>query len=143
MRLVMFRVLGSAHGIAGIVTFCVVILVAYSGGVAALSPGPHKILGVTGGVITLLSLVACGVATWRCPRMAAPLAWLAATAYILTAALQGILQFGSAAPSFLLANFYYSAAVRVAAALSLMLLGLQFRQGANYSLKRTAAGRLQ
>ena len=139
----MFRVLGSAHGIAGIVTLCIVILVAYSGGATALSPGPHKILGVAGGVITLLGLVACGVATWQRPKMAAPFAWLAASAYILTPVLQGILQFGSAAPSFLLTNFYYSAAVRVTAALSLMLLGVQFRQGANYSLKRTAAGRLR
>ena len=119
MRKVAFRVLGAAHGIAGLVTLVVAIYLAEAGGRAALSPASHESVEIASGVVVLACLIACGVATWLRPSFAAPLAWLAAIAYF--------------APTFavalrsgygLLPAFYYSASIRLLAALGLTLLAV-------------------
>ena len=112
-----FRILGAAHGIAGLATLALAVYLAAVGGWAALGP-PHQLsVPIVSGVVVFLSLIACGVATWVRPSFAAPLAWLAALAYsapMLVLALRS--------DNLLLPEFYRSTCIRLLAAGALTLL---------------------
>jgi hypothetical protein len=135
----LFRILGTAHGIAGLFTLSLVAYLLAKGGISELGPGPLavRLVGTIGGALVISCLVASMVATWRSPTRAPVFAWLAAIAYIATPIIAGFL--GSNLLSQLDTHFYYSAAIRLVAALVLTLLA----QRANYSLKRTVADGLR
>lgn len=139
MTKILFRTLGTAHGIFGLGTLYLVIYLASQGKIAALSLGSFKTVGiaVAGATLTIVGLTACAVAAWKRPSIAVLFAWFAVLAFIITPVVQSVLQSGTGALDGLHPNFYYSAAIRVLAALVLTLLWLLSQTGANYSLKRT------
>jgi hypothetical protein len=136
---ILFRTLGTAHGIFGLGTLYLVIYLASQGKIAALSPGSFKTVGTAGAALTIVGLTACAVAAWKRPSIAVLFAWFAVLAFIITPVVQSVLQSGTGALDGLHPNFYYSTAIRVLAALVLTLLWLLSQTAANYSLKRTAA----
>jgi len=83
------------------------------------------------------------IATWLRPAKAPLFAWLAALAYIVTPIVGGLFLFGPNPLSQIDPHFFYSVAIRIAAALALTLLSVRLAARANYSLKRTAAGQLR
>ena len=81
------------------------------------------------------------IATWVRPTKAPLFAWLAALAYIATPVVGGLLLFGPSLFNQIDSHFFYSAAIRVIAALALTFMSIRLAARANYSFKRTGAGR--
>ena len=133
----LFRTLGTLHGLAGLVTLGGVIYFISRGAQSwpdtrSLASDP---VGTVGGLCVIFSLIACMAATWMRPEKATLFAWIAAFAYIGTAILTAFLQSGgNSFPSFL-HGFYYSAAVRLLAAVLLGILAKKLGQRSNNSFK--------
>ncbi len=84
-------------------------------------------------MLTIVGLTACAVAAWKHPSIAVLFAWFAVLAYIITPVAQSVLQSGTF--DGLLTNFYYSATIRVLAALVLTFLWWLSQTGPNYSVR--------
>ena len=134
MKNLFFKILGAAHACAGLMALFAVSVMTYGHGFASLYH-EYNIVETIGGVLMTLCLIACGLATWLRPNVAPLFAWLSAAAYVIAPLLQHFLNFGNVALGDLLHSFWYSSAIRLAAALLLTVLGAHFGDRANYSFK--------
>ena len=132
MKKTLFRILGTLHGLAGLFTLAVVVRLYFvSGSTAFVS----DIAGTFGGALVIFGLMACMVATWLRPERAPLFALIAALSYFATGTLGAFQHFGAGLFGHLIANFYYSSAIRFAAALALSILAKQLGQRSNNSFK--------
>ena len=137
MRTVLFRILGTAHGLVGVISIVAAIYLVGSGDFPAV-PEQYKRIGIASRIATSFGLVACGFATWFRPKLAARFAWGAAFAYCAPE-LWYLDTYGLASARNTFVECYYSAAVSALAALALMYLARPFGDGDKHSLKLTAA----
>lgn len=140
MTRTLFRVLGTVHGIAGLLSMFLIAYLYIRSGSHTLAPGSGSagLVGTVGGSSRILCLIACMVATWFRPVLASLFAWLAVIAFVTTGVLITALQSDSAGLSDLPTSFYYNALIRVAAALALSLLARRLFAVDNKSFKKSA-----
>jgi hypothetical protein len=123
-RRLFFLALGSAHGIYGLISALILIRIArYEFAISAVL-GPYRDLATLCSILEPVGLIACGVTTWRKPRIAPVLAWSGAVAYVLAQACM-VFAFGFVALKAIGVDAYVGAAIRLAAALALTLVSAE------------------
>ena len=132
MRKLLFRILGTLHGLAGVFTLAIVVHLYSANGSGAFMA---DVAGTVGGALIIIALVICMFATWLRPERAPLFALLAAPLYFFTGALGAYQHFGASLFGNLIPNFYYSSAIRFVAALLLLFMSRQIGQGSNNSFK--------